>query len=251
MRQTENTPSDIDGDASGVASQTSTTTRTPTTDPDLLGDLAANPDSGRIDEFARLYEPVLRRYARQAQRRLRFGLCESDQDDLVQEAFLAVRHALPQFRYDPAKGKFRNYLSLTIRNLAFRFLKRADTTRPTSPAAIESLAEAKGQNAGGDDEERELMLAIWSVAYALVVAKRNFSPNTLAIFKSHALDGIPAEQAAEEFKTSANAVYQIKDRILRAVRAEIDSARRPDGGLAELHEELLRSADAATGRRDK
>ncbi len=252
MQHTPNSPTDIDGNASDLASQTITTTRTPTTDPDLLGDLAANPDSGRIDEFARLYEPVLRRYARQAQRRLRFGLCESDQDDLVQEAFLAVRHALPQFRYDRAKGRFRNYLSLTIRNLAFRFLKRADTTRPTSPVAIEALAEANGQNAGdGNDESRELMLAIWSVAYALVVAKRNYSPNTLAIFKSHVLEDIPVGQVAEEFRTSVGAVYQIKDRILRTVRAEIDSARQPGGGLAELHEELLRRADALAGRHGK
>ena len=240
MRDTPNTPSSADGDTSGQSTRTPTTTQTPTTNPSLLGDLAANPDSGRIDEFARLYEPVLRRYARQAQRRLRFGLCESDQDDLVQEAFLAVRRALPQFRYDPAKGKFRNYLSLTIRNLAFRFQKRARAAQTIAPEAIASLADnaaMRGDDNG--DEAREFMLAIWSVAYARVIARRGFTPNTQAIFRSHVLDGNPAEQVAEEFRTSANAVYQIKDRILRAVRAEIDSARRPGGGLAELYEELL------------
>ena len=69
-------------------SQQGTDTRTPTTNDSLLSDLAKNPDSERIDEFARIYEPVMRRYARQAQKRLRGGLSESDRDDLVQEAFV-------------------------------------------------------------------------------------------------------------------------------------------------------------------
>ncbi len=222
------------------------TTRTPTTKESLLAELAQNPDSDRLDEFARIYEPVMRRYARQTQRRLRGSLSENDQDDLVQEAFVAVRHALPQFRYSHEKGKFRNYLSLTIRNLAYRFQKRARISRPTDPDAVAALADsmAGAAGAGADNETRDLMLAIWSVAYARLVSRRGFTPNTMAIFRSHVLEGLPADEVAEEFKTSANAVYQIKDRILRAVRAEIASAQPPDGGLPELYEELLRRSEA-------
>lgn len=215
-----------------------TTTRTPTTNDSLLSDLARDPDSGRIDEFARIYEPVMRRYARQAQSRLRGALCESDQDDLVQEAFVAVRRALPKFRYDRSRGKFRNYLSLTIRNLAFRFMRRSKASVSSDPETVAAIADAAPPQSVGDDE-RDLMLSIWSIAYARVVAKRNFSPNTLAIFKSHVLEGNPVAQVAEEFKTSAMAVYQIKDRIVRAVRAEIESVRPTGGGLEELYEALL------------
>lgn len=232
-------------------SEWQTATHTPTTKESLLADLARNPDDpDRLDEFARIYEPVMRRYARQAQRRLRDGLCESDQDDLVQEAFIAVRHALPQFRYNHAKGKFRNYLSLTIRNLSYRFQKRSKILRPTDPDAVAALADhmAEGAGDGADDDSRELMFAIWSVAYARLVARRGFTPNTMAIFRSHVLEGIPVDKVAEEFKTSANAVYQIKDRILRAVRAEIASAQPPDGGLLELYEELLRRSGSRNGR---
>ena len=226
-----------------------TKTRTPTTNKSLLDDLAQNPDSARIGEFASIYEPVMRRYATQALARLRSGLCESDRDDLVQEAFVAVRRALAQFRYDPSRGKFRNYLSLTIRNLAWRFQRKAATVRPADAETISALAADAAMN-GGDEAEndtRELMLSIWSVAYALVVAKRGFTPNTQAVFRSHVLDGVPVDQVAEEFKIKPNAVYQIKDRILRAVRAEIASARPAGGGLVELHEELLRRAAAVLG----
>ena len=233
----------------GADSETLTQTRTPTTRKSLLDDLAQNPDSERLDEFVRLYEPVMRRYAMRAQARLRHGLSEADRDDLVQEAFIAVRRALAQFRYDPAKGKFRNYLSLTIRNLAWRFQRKSAATRLADSETLAALAEA-GDGAQSDAETRELMLSVWSVAYALVVAKRGFTPNTLAIFRSHVLEGNPVDQVAAEFRVKTNAVYQIKDRILRAVRAEIASAQA-SGGLVELHEELLRRADALAGRRGK
>ncbi len=221
-----------------------TKTRTPTTNKSLLDDLAQNPDSERIDEFASIYEPVMRRYASQALSRLRNALCESDQDDLVQEAFVAVRRALAQFRYDPSKGKFRNYLSLTIRNLAWRFQRKSAAARLAEPETLASL-DASGDGAQSDAETRDLMLSVWSVAYALVVAKRGFTPNTLAIFRSHVLEDNPVDQVAAEFKVKTNAVYQIKDRILRAVRAEIASAQPAGGGLVELHEELLRRTGAA------
>lgn len=224
-------------------SQQGTDTRTPTTNDSLLSDLAKNPDSERIDEFARIYEPVMRRYARQAQKRLRGGLSESDRDDLVQEAFIAVRHALSQFNYDRSKGKFRHYLSWTIRHLAEHFSMR-NAERPVAPetiTAISNSAEEKMRSAA-DDEERDTMLSIWSLAYSRVVMKRGFKPNTIAIFQSHVIEGNPVAQVAAEFKTSAMAVYQIKDRVVRAVRAEIENARPEGGGLDELYETFLRSS---------
>jgi RNA polymerase sigma-70 factor (ECF subfamily) len=235
----------MDGGDNGTLTQT----RTPTTRKSLLDDLAQNPDSERLDEFARLYEPVMRRYAMRAQVRLRHGLGEAERDDLVQEAFVAVRRALAQFRYDPSRGKFRNYLSLTIRNLAWRFQRKSAATRLADSETLAALAESN-DGAQSDAEARELMLSVWSVAYALVVAKRGFTPNTLAIFRSHVLEDNPVDQVAAEFKVKTNAVYQIKDRILRAVRAEIASAQA-SGGLVELHEELLRRADALAGKGDK
>lgn len=221
-------------------------TLTPTTSQSLLDDLHENLESPRIDEFASIYEPVMRRYARQAMARLRGGLCEADCDDLVQEAFISVRQALLKFRYDKAKGRFRNYLSIAIRNLAFKFASRSAAMKRVDPADLDSFEAPQGGDGAHDD--RETMLAIWSVAYALVLGKRNFSPNTQAIFRSHVLDGIPVEDVAEEFKTSVGAVYQIKDRILRAVRAEIDSARSPGAGLDELYGELLRRSGPRNGR---
>ncbi len=225
--------------------QKSDTQRTPTTKQSLLADLRENPDSPRLDEFARIYEPVMRRYASYAIERLRGGLCDADRDDLVQETFLAVRSTLPRFHYDPSKGRFRNYISVTMRNLAFRLLKRTSEERRLESAALEAIAEDNAPS-GASEDERDIMFSAWSVAYAITAAKRRFDPNTLAVFRCHVLDGVPAKDVAERFKLTANAVYQIKDRIIRAVRAEIRSAwsHSPSGDLAGLLEELVRRSDA-------
>ena len=221
------------------------TQKTPTTKQSLLAELREDPNSPRLGEFARMYEPVMRRYASYAIESLRGGLNDADRDDLVQEAFLAVWSALPKFHYDPSKGRFRNYVSAIVRNVACRLLKRASDRRRLETAAQEAFA-ADAVPDGASEDERDMMLSAWSVAYAIVAAKRKFTPNTLAVFQSHALDGVPAEEVAAAFKLTVNAVYQIKDRIVRAVRAEIHSAwaHSPSGDLVGLVEELYRRSDA-------
>ncbi len=49
--------------------------RTPTTSETLLRELSALPDSPRAEEFARLYEPVLRRYVAQSWMQCPHGVC--------------------------------------------------------------------------------------------------------------------------------------------------------------------------------
>lgn len=204
--------------------------RTPTTSETLLRELSARPDSPRAEEFARLYEPVLRRYVAAA-RVDHAPLQSADQDDLVQEIFLAVRSALPGFRYDRARGRFRGYLRRAVRNAVLRLQRfRRDARAPfpdEDPAAP------------FPDEAGETLLQVWTLALARVVRSGRFAPNTLAAFRRVALDGVPVPDVAREFKLVPNAVYQLKSRILGAVRAELDRFGRGRLSLDELAEALL------------
>ena len=91
----------------------------PATSPTLLRAIAADPESPRWNDFARLYGPVVRRCLARTGAAGR-PLGAADRDDLVQETFLAVARALPGFRYDPARGRFRGYLATVVRNLVLR-----------------------------------------------------------------------------------------------------------------------------------
>ena len=205
------------------------TDRTPTTSETLLRELAAHPDSPRAEEFARLYEPVLRRYVAQS--------CvgnepiqPADRDDLVQEIYLSVRSALPGFRYDRSRGRFRDYLRRAVRNAVLRFRRNGmSTPLPLAETVPASVPDASG----------ELLPQIWTLALVRVLRSGAFSPNTMAAFRRAVLENAPIPDVAREFKLKPNALYQIKNRVLRAVRAELDRFGRGRLSPEELLEALL------------
>ena len=210
--------------------------RTPTTSETLLRNLAARPDSPRAEEFARLYEPVLRRYVAQA----RIGhapIQPADRDDLVQEVFLAVRSALPGFRYVPGRSSFRAYLRRAVRNAVLRLQRRP---APVPPA----LADARPAAPSAAGDESETQLRIWTLALARVFRSGRFSPNTQAVFRRVALEGESPVDVGREFKLKPNAVYQIRNRILRAVREELDRFGRGRLSASDLLDALESASDS-------
>lgn len=205
--------------------------RTPTTSDALLRELSARPDSPRAEEFARLYGPVLRRFAAQS----RIGhrpLSPEDQDDLVQEALLAVRSALPGFRYDPARGRFRAYLRRIVRNLV---LRRRDARERDAAFMAGFAAEGASDS---PDEADALRLRAWTLALARVLDSGRFAPNTAAAFRRFAVEGASAETVGDEFGMRPNAVYQLKNRVLRAVREELRRAGHGRLSLDDLCDAL-------------
>ena len=204
--------------------------RTPTTSETLLRELAANPASPRAEAFARLYEPVLRRYVA-ASRIGHEPIQPSDRDDLVQEVFLAVRSALPGFRYVPGRSSFRAYLRRAVRNAVLRLQRRPAPVPP-------SLADARPAAPSAAGDESETLLRIWTLALERVLRSGRFSPNTQAVFRRVALEGEAPADVGREFKLKPNAVYQIRNRILRAVREELDRLGRGRLSAADLLEKL-------------
>ena len=206
----------------------------PATSPTLLRAIAADPASPRWNDFARLYGPVVRRCLARTGAAGR-PLGAADRDDLVQETFLAVARALPGFRYDPARGRFRGYLATVVRNLVLR-RRREEASRPEIAVAETGEREAAPPTS---DADRALMLEVWTLALARVLRNHAFTPTAKAVFRAHVLDDRPAADVAAEFRMRANAVYQIKDRVLRAVRRELAAFGQGRLPLADLHEALV------------
>ncbi len=209
---------------------------TPTTSETLLRDLAARPDSPRAEEFARLYEPVLRRYVA-ASRIGHKPIQPADRDDLVQEVFLAVRSALPGFRYEPGRSRFRAYLRLAVRNAVLRLQRRPAPVPP-------SLADVRPAVPSTIGDESETLLRIWTLALARVFHSGRFAPNTQVVFRRVALEGESPADVGREFKLKPNAVYQIRNRILRAVREELDRFGRGRLSASDLLDALESASDS-------
>ena len=202
---------------------------TPSTSETLLRTLAAHPDSPRAEEFARLYEPVLRRYVAQS-RAFHRPLQPADQDDLVQETFMAVQAALPKFRYDRSRGRFRAYLRRCVRNAVLRFQRNAQPTPSPSPEEIPQPPP---------DTASELHLQVWALALARVFRNVAFAPNTKAIFRRAVLEGTPVDDVVREFGCKPGTIRQVRKRVLDAVRAELDRFGRGRVSLEDLADAIL------------
>ena len=71
-----------------------------------------------------------------------------EMDDLIQETFVAIAKALPDYRYDPdEKGHFHNYLTGILRHKALNVLKRQDRH---SEVVREYAADLSAREIGGD-----------------------------------------------------------------------------------------------------
>lgn len=216
----------------------------PVTSPTMLRDVASNPSSPRWNEFARLYEPLIRRYV--AREQMNFSrIQKADQDDLVQESFLAVARAMSSFQYDKDRGRFRGYLFSVVRRMVVRHQRKTErrVDVPVEDVGEDGLGVGEAEAVREDGEHREMMLQVWTLALARVFRKGRFTPNAQSIFRRHVLENADVQEVAAEFRMKPNAVYQIKDRVLRAVRRELDELGASHGGLADVYEFLVSEND--------
>lgn len=159
------------------------------------------------DRFVALYSPLLYSWSR------RLDVPPAEAADLVQEVFLALLHALPEFRYDRHRS-FRAWLLTVTRNkwaeINRRRLIAAAGPEPDAlavPDPLEQIAEA---------EYRQSL-----VQQALRLMQADFQPTTWKAFWGLTAEGRPAAAVAAELGLTPRAVYLAKARVLRRLRQEL------------------------------
>ena len=87
------------------------------TDYDMLNG-AKSGDELAWERFYNFYAPLIRLHGRDC------GLKNENLEDLVQDVMVTLSTQMPGFVYDPAKGRFRDYLRRIIRARACDILRR-------------------------------------------------------------------------------------------------------------------------------
>jgi len=176
-----------------------------TTHSTLIARLAAATDDGAWREFCVRYGDLIHNVARHR------GLQPTDGDDVLQDVLLALRKAMPNFRYDRSRGTFRGYLkTVTLHAIYARSRqKRGESPLPDWRAASEP---------SGDDAFDAVWEAQWR-QYHLRQAMRTIEvefnePDRIA-FARYGVDGEPVREVARELGLSVDQVYQAKSRILK------------------------------------
>lgn len=209
--------------------------QTHTTLLDLIRDGA---DAVAWDEFWTRYWRAVFAFAK------RRGCSEHTAEEVVQDVMLTVFQNRQVFRYDSAKGRFRDWLGGVTRNLIHRRRARpAERIRAAGGDGPEQLDGAEDPHAAAAD--------VWQQAFEaslltvlLDLVRREISPETYQAFELVALAGVPAADAAMLTGLSRNAVYLARKRVLQRLR-ELGESYRSDGQLLDRVKQALASSPSA------
>ena len=193
----------------------------PETSTTLLRDVADSFDSPRWSEFVVRYRPMLELFMAE-----RFPGLESD--ELVQDTFIAVAKALPDYRYVPEeKGHFRNFLTGILRNKALNALRSA--RRRTELLAKYALETEAAVPEKADDSEASWRKAICEIALQQLLADPNISARNKQIFIRTAIKTEQPEAVAVSLAVSRAVVDQTKKRMLDRLRKIVGALKKANG----------------------
>ena len=175
-----------------------------------------NEDAWR--RFVELYCPLVYRLARKK------GLNREEAEQLFQELCFSLVRRMPSFRYDPERGRFRDWLLTITLNLIRRHWRSSAARERLARAYVQHVAEPNVNGNGSGKSERPLEQwwrdheRIRALQLAVDRAGSRVSSRDLDIFKRVVLERQPVADVAAEHGISANTLYGIKHRVLLKVR---------------------------------
>jgi RNA polymerase sigma factor (sigma-70 family) len=194
------------------------------------------------DEFFRRYWRLIYALAR------RRGCSDHTAEEMVQDVMLTVFQQREVFCYDPARGRFRDWLASVVRNLVAR-RRRApgERLRGIGGDLLGVAEEAAAADPPAD--------AAWEAAYEetllatlLDVVRHEVAPETYQAFELAAIHDLPGDQVAALTGLSRNAVYLARRRVLERLK-ELGASYRNDGQLSARLREALRAMPSAAVER--
>ncbi len=191
-----------------------------TTHASLLIRLRNDADSAAWQEFHDRYGELIRGFAR------RRDLQPADCDDVAQEVMLSLSKVMPDFHYEPSKGKFRSYLKTATLRAIFR-----KTRQKHGEVALCSIEDAT-RTAEADDAVEEAWELEWQryhLRQAMRALEGEFSETDREAFRRSAIEGGAAQDTAADLNISVNQVYHAKSRILKRLEKVIELQVREEG----------------------
>ena len=204
------------------------------TRPTLLNRLRDGADTMAWNDFFASYWPVVFSYARHR------GCSEHTAQEVVQDVMLTVFEKRDVFQYDPAKGRFRNWLHRVVNNrVAQRRRRPAEKVRARGGDTGDALEECADRNDGPD--------AVWDKSFDLAVlaamvhvVRREINPRDFVAFELAVLhDRVPGD-VARLTGMSRNMVYKARRKVLTRLR-ELAGDYDDEGRLCQLVREALKS----------
>lgn len=186
----------------------------PNTSTTLLREIAQSPNATRWSEFVERYRPFLDAY-------LASHFPGLERDDLIQETFIALIRALPNYRHNPGEnGLFRNYLIGIIRHKAMRTL-RSEGRREIREKEWAATPDER-------DNSSDWHNAVLEIALSQLLSDETLLARSREVFRRVAVNGEKPDAVASDLGIERNAVNQIRSRLTDKLK-KIVSALEENG----------------------
>jgi len=171
-------------------------------------------DDAAWARFVDMYGPVVHHLVRL----LSPGISDADTDEAVQDVFVKLVDILRSGAYDPAKSKFRTYLSTLARRLLIDRYREA-SRRQGREVGLEAAEDVALENDPG-----EWMDAKWRIACRMAAERRVMDESALSEQSREAWallsnGQFPVKEVAKRLGVPANTVSKIKRRMEARISA--------------------------------
>jgi RNA polymerase sigma factor (sigma-70 family) len=194
------------------------------------------------DEFFACYWPTIYGFARHR------GCSEHTAEEIVQEVMLKVFQHRDVYQYDPAVGRFRDWLGAVVRNNVAEHRRR-----PGNRIQGRGGDSDIGRLDAADDQddaaaaweatfEKNLLLAL------LDTVRRETNARTYLAFELVGLQDFSGREAARLTGLTRNAVYKAHKRVLERL-VELGASYRQDGQLLRQIKEAIEERAAPAAQR--
>jgi RNA polymerase sigma factor (sigma-70 family) len=187
----------------------------------LLSRLRNLDDQESWRTFFDLYWRLLYNVARKS------GLDDVGAQEIVQETVIAVARQMPEFRYDPTRGTFRQWLLRITRRRIIDHLRRLYRQPPRAEVAPESLDENE-EHAAAVTDQTSAIDAAWDDEWekstfdaALAQVRATINPRHFQVFDYCVLKEWPASKVAATLGLNAAQVYLAKHRVAQAMKRAV------------------------------
>ena len=186
----------------------------PETRPSLLLSIRdpANDEAWAL--FVDTYGPLLYRQAR------RDGLDRHAAEDVMQQVLVRVARAIRSFEYDPARGRFRDWLG----TITAHEISRYRSSQGRQPGAVggsgfQKLLESVDGPDGLAEWDEEFSARICQVAMERI--RSEFNPDQWAAFEGTWIEDRRPQEVADELGRQVGWVYKAKCLVLKRLKEEV------------------------------
>jgi RNA polymerase sigma-70 factor (ECF subfamily) len=185
------------------------------TRPSLLLKVRDARDSAAWERFVNAYTPIVFGFCRKR------GLQAADASDVAQDVLQSVAQHVPNFDYDPRKGRFRDWLFRVTRNKVTDFHRRRKNEAAGS-GMTEVHRRIEAQPAVADDDaDWDAEWQRYAFERAAAEVRAEFADATWKAFWATAVEGRDVKAVASELGISSGAVYIAKSRVTARIKAAV------------------------------